>query len=104
MVDSLTLTTIQAEQLAYYRTAIVPSQIIDGKLVQAITRDCYKQVLPSEKRGYWIEPYEGWDGAAYTGYIIREEQVVNGVTSQRATNVGPEDWRSHDWLIVQDPK
>jgi hypothetical protein len=52
--------------------------------------------LPADLR---IDVYDGPDGM---GYVIGLSYCVDGLCYVRSVNVGPESWRSTDWIAIKE--
>lgn len=78
--------TVQTEQEAFYAE-----------------HDKYQQVQKTKGQNWWIDEYICIHGA---GYVLYEERTVLLITQRRATNyvMDCEDYRSHDWQVVETAK
>ena len=96
-MPNLELTTIEKEaikdeQVAYFNE--VKEQVnINGEM-KDVKRGEYNQVIPEKEGDPRVDVYDGPDGK---GFVVVETKVEDGKTFTKATNHGPEEWRTHDW-------
>ena len=99
-MPNLELTTIEKEaikdeQVAYFNE--VKEQVnINGKM-EDVKRLEYKQIIPAKEGDHRVDVY---DGPLGKGYVVVETKVEDGKTFEKATNFGPEEWRTHDWELT----